>query len=104
MGGIATSTPHCGRWSLVKMIRKLSKMIRYDIFTESSRKAVKMAGKRVLLTIDEGLLEKIENACKASGISKSAYFSSLAAKDLTDTKEFLESFKVLLDEALEKVK
>ena len=63
-----------------------------------------MAGKRVLLTIDEDLLEKIETACKSQGISKSAYLSSLAAKDLTDTKEFLETFRVLLDEALEKVK
>ena len=63
-----------------------------------------MASKRVLITIDEALLEKMETACKSQGISKSAYVSTLVAKDLTDTKEFLERFQTLLDEALEKVK
>lgn len=59
-----------------------------------------MAKKRVMITVDEGLLERLEVACKSQGVSKSAYISTLVAKDVGDSEKFLNEFKQLLDQAM----
>lgn len=56
-----------------------------------------MAKKRVMLTMDEGLLERIEKACSSQGITKSAYISTVVAKDLGDTERVLYEFKQILE-------
>lgn len=57
-----------------------------------------MAKKRVMLTLDEELLERIEAACKKLGVSKSAYVSTVVAKDMADSKQVIEEFRILLGE------
>lgn len=41
-----------------------------------------MAAKRVLISIDERLLARIDDACAARGMSRSAYLAQLAEADL----------------------
>lgn len=60
-----------------------------------------MAKKRVMLTMDEDLLERIEKACASQGVTKSAYISMVVAKDLDDTTKLMELFK---DELMRQVK
>ena len=55
--------------------------------------AVKQGKRRITIVLSDELFEKIEKHCSESGISKSAYLSLLAAKDLEDTKKYLEEFK-----------
>lgn len=56
-----------------------------------------MAKKRVMLTMDEELLERLEVACKSQGITKSAYVSMVVAKDLKDTEKVIAEFKKQLE-------
>jgi hypothetical protein len=42
-----------------------------------------MTAKRVLISIDERLLERIDQACARQGLSRSRYLAELAAADLT---------------------
>lgn len=42
-----------------------------------------MPAKRVLISIDEGLLRRVDDACARSGMSRSAYLARLADADLT---------------------
>lgn len=57
-----------------------------------------MAKKRVMLSFDEELLEKMEKACKSQGITKSAYVSMVVSKDLGDTQKLLAEFRKQLEE------
>ena len=41
-----------------------------------------MPAKRVLISIDERLLERIDDACARRGLSRSAYLAQLADTDL----------------------
>ncbi len=41
-----------------------------------------MTAKRVLISIDERLLERIDQACARRGLSRSAYLAQLADADL----------------------
>jgi hypothetical protein len=41
-----------------------------------------MVAKRVLISIDERLLERIDDACARRGVSRSAYLAQLADADL----------------------
>lgn len=41
-----------------------------------------MTAKRVLISIDERLLERIDQACARRGMSRSAYLAQLADADL----------------------
>jgi hypothetical protein len=41
-----------------------------------------MVAKRVLISIDERLLERIDDACARRGVSRSAYLAQLAGADL----------------------
>lgn len=59
-----------------------------------------MAKKRVMITVDEDLLERMEAACKSQGVSKSAYISTLVSRDIDDSKKFLNDFKTLLEQAM----
>ncbi len=65
--------------------------------------AVRDGKKRFQVTFSEELHEKMESYCKEAGISKSAYLSLLAAKDLEDTDKFLVSFKNELQEVIAKL-
>lgn len=60
-----------------------------------------MAKKRVMISIDEGLLEKMERLCESQGVSKSAYISMVVAKDIGDTERVMVEFKKVLDRMLE---
>ena len=42
-----------------------------------------MPAKRVLISIDERLLDRIDDACARRGLSRSAYLAQLADADLT---------------------
>ena len=59
--------------------------------------------KRVQLSFSPELLEKVNQYCAESGISKSAYFSLLAAKDLEGTEQFLNEFKADLQGMLDRL-
>ena len=63
-----------------------------------------MAKKRLMISVDENLLSKIELACAETGISKSDYFSVLASKDLDKSEEFLKEFQKLLNASVESMK
>lgn len=41
-----------------------------------------MPAKRVLISIDERLLQRVDAACQRKGLSRSAYLAELAARDL----------------------
>ncbi|HVM25716.1 MAG TPA: ribbon-helix-helix protein, CopG family [Candidatus Limnocylindrales bacterium] len=41
-----------------------------------------MPAKRVLISIDERLLDRIDEACERRGVSRSAYLAQLADADL----------------------
>ena len=41
-----------------------------------------MPAKRVLISIDEGLLARIDDACDRRGMSRSAYLAQLADADI----------------------
>ena len=41
-----------------------------------------MVAKRVLISIDERLLERIDDACARRGVSRSAYLAQLAGAEL----------------------
>ena len=41
-----------------------------------------MTAKRVLISIDERLLAGIDQACRRSGLTRSAYLAQLARRDL----------------------
>ncbi|MGH2429328.1 MAG: hypothetical protein ACRDGV_10705 [Candidatus Limnocylindria bacterium] len=41
-----------------------------------------MPAKRVLISIDDRLLQRIDAACQRKGLSRSAYLAELAARDL----------------------
>lgn len=59
--------------------------------------------KRVQLSFSPELLDKVNHYCAESGISKSSYFSLLAAKDLEDTEQFLNDFKADLQAMLDRL-
>ena len=59
-----------------------------------------MAKKRVMLTMDEDLLERVDKACESQGITKSAYISMVVAKDLQDTEKLLAEFRRQLDKVV----
>jgi len=63
-----------------------------------------MAKKRVMITMEESLLERLDAACSSQGISKSAYLSTLVAKDLEDSQKVLEQFKELIEQAVSDIK
>jgi hypothetical protein len=42
-----------------------------------------MAAKRVLISIDERLLDRVDQACARLGLSRSRYLAQLAEADLT---------------------
>lgn len=65
--------------------------------------AVKDGKVRVQISFGRDLYEKIESHCKEAGISKSAYLSLLAAKDLEDTGKFLVDFRNELQEVISKL-
>jgi DNA-binding phage protein len=44
-----------------------------------------MTAKRVLISIDERLLERIDQACARRGMTRSAYLARLADADLSGT-------------------
>ena len=62
-----------------------------------------MAKKRVMLTMDEDLLERVDRACESQGITKSAYISMVVAKDLQDTEKLLAEFRRQLDKVVKDV-
>ena len=41
-----------------------------------------MTAKRVLISIDERLLARVDQACGRSGVTRSAYLAQLASRDL----------------------
>lgn len=59
-----------------------------------------MAKKRVMISMDESMLEKLDAVSASQGISKSAYISTLVAKDIGDTQKVLEQFKELIEQAV----
>lgn len=59
-----------------------------------------MAKKRITMTIDSALVEKMDTACAAQGLSRSAYVTTLITKDLEGTEKFLAQFKELLEQAI----
>ena len=63
-----------------------------------------MAKKRVMISMDESMLEKLDAVCASQGISKSAYISTLVAKDIVDTQKVLEQFKELIEQAVTDIK
>lgn len=63
-----------------------------------------MAKKRVMITMDESLLHKLDDVCSSQGITKSAYISTLVAKDLDDSQKVLEHFKELIEQAVSDIK
>lgn len=65
--------------------------------------AVKEGKKRIQVAISEELYERIDKHCKTAGITKSAYLSLLAAKDLEDTKKYLQEFKGELEKVISKL-
>lgn len=58
-----------------------------------------MAKKRVMLSLDETLLERMDQACDAQGISKSAYVSMLVSKDLQDTQALIKEFIAMVKQS-----
>lgn len=58
---------------------------------------------RFQVTFSEELHEKLESYCREAGISKSAYLSLLAAKDLEDSDKFLVDFRNELQEVISKL-
>ena len=58
---------------------------------------------RFQVTFSRELNDKLESYCKESGISKSAYLSLLAAKDLENTDKFLVEFRNELQEVISKL-
>lgn len=62
------------------------------------------AGKtRFQVTFSDELAEKVENYCFEAGITKSAYLSLLAARDLEDTDRYLSMFKQELSEVIQRL-
>ena len=45
-----------------------------------------MPAKRVLISIDEHLLRRVDDACERRGLSRSRYLAQLADADLTDAR------------------
>ena len=45
-----------------------------------------MVAKRVLISIDERLLERIDEACERLGMTRSAFLAQSASRDLEDGK------------------
>lgn len=58
---------------------------------------------RIQISIANELLEKINAYCVVAGISKSAYLSMLAARDLDDTERYLNEFKKELEGVVRKL-
>lgn len=65
--------------------------------------AIKMTKRRFQVSFAEDLYEKVDKYCDEAGISKSAYLSLLAAKDLEDTEKFLVDFRNELQEVIKKL-
>ena len=59
---------------------------------------------RVMLTLNDDLLARVDKACKEQGIKRSAYFSALAYRDLGESEKYLEEFNRMIKEALENMK
>lgn len=55
---------------------------------------------RVQISFGRDLFEKIQSHCEEAGISKSAYLSLLAAKDLENTDKYLVDFRNELQEVI----
>ncbi len=62
--------------------------------------AVSEGKRRFQVTFSDELTEKMDAYCKEAGISKSAYLSLLAAKDLEETDKFLVEFRNELQEVI----
>lgn len=58
---------------------------------------------RFQVTFSDELNEKMEAYCKDSGISKSAYLSLLAARDLEATDKFILEFRNELQEVISRL-
>lgn len=65
--------------------------------------AIKDGKRRFQITFSEELHDKLEAYCREAGISKSAYLSLLAARDLEDTDKFLVDFRNELQEVISKL-
>lgn len=65
--------------------------------------AIKDGKRRIQITFSQELYEKLDAYCSEAGISKSAYLSLLAAKDLEDTDKFLVDFRNELQEVISKL-
>lgn len=65
--------------------------------------AISNGKRRFQVTFSSDLHDKLEAYCQEAGISKSAYLSLLAAKDLEDTDKFLVEFKNELQEVISKL-
>lgn len=59
--------------------------------------------RRFQVTFSDDLHDKMERYCNEAGISKSAYLSLLAAKDLEDTDKFIVDFRNELQEVISKL-
>lgn len=60
-----------------------------------------MAKKRIMITMEEDLIERLDKACSSQGVTKSAYISMVVAKDLGDSEKVLSEFKKLLEKMSE---
>lgn len=58
---------------------------------------------RFQVTISNDLAAKIDAYCKEAGISRSAYLSLLAAKDLEDSERFLAEFKKEINDLVKRL-
>lgn len=64
--------------------------------------ASKESKTRVMISVPNSLLAKIDAFCEESGTTRSAYFSGLASQDLWTKSSFIEAAKQILQEQAEK--
>lgn len=65
--------------------------------------AINDGKRRFQVTFSDELYAKVDAYCNEAGITKSAYLSLLAAKDLEDSERFLVEFKNELQEVISKL-